>query len=263
MIPVYCSSIYFQGYVAQAFKQIYKDSFDHYLFIGDDLILNPVINESNYRQHFRVDLETCFIPRLSPLAESKHYWSVNFEAILYNVESPGVEAQQQMPSYEEAEQLLERHGIKNTALKMEQIWKHPASVKEYFQTIANDKKYLLRALRSKLGKNQYQLTYPLVRSYADIFLVSKNALPGFSHYCGVTATTRLFAELGVPTSLAFAAKKIVTEKELNLRGRALWTKSDLSILDQYQYDLTKLLSNFPAEHLYLHPVKLSKWKISS
>ncbi len=74
VIPVYCSSYCFQGYVAQGFKNYFNEDFDHYFFIGDDLILNPLINESNYREHLKLEKEACFIPRLSPLNESKVFW---------------------------------------------------------------------------------------------------------------------------------------------------------------------------------------------
>ncbi|MBN8650204.1 MAG: hypothetical protein J0L67_02190 [Cytophagales bacterium] len=52
VIPVYDHSYYFQGYIAQALKFI-SHKFDHYLFIADDLFLNPAINQSNYSNFFK------------------------------------------------------------------------------------------------------------------------------------------------------------------------------------------------------------------
>src|SRR4030042_4685799 len=54
VIPVYENSHYFQGYIAQGFKIFYKKDYAHYIFIADDLILNPVINEKNYAIHFKL-----------------------------------------------------------------------------------------------------------------------------------------------------------------------------------------------------------------
>jgi hypothetical protein len=59
--------------------------------------------------------------------------------------------------------------------------------------------------------------------------------------------------------LVLSAEKIVTEKEALLKGRALWTKEDYTILDNYSFDIRNLLNNFPSGLLYLHPIKLSKW----
>jgi hypothetical protein len=66
--------------------------------------------------------------------------------------------------------------------------------------------------------------------------------------------------LAVPTSLVFSAKKIVTEKDLLLRGKALWTKEEHLNLNQYNNKLQNLLNNFPLGQLYIHPIKLSKWE---
>lgn len=259
VIPVYCSSIYFEGYVAQGLKSYFNEAYTHYFFVADDLILNPAINENNYKQHLKLDKQTCFVPRLSPLNESPNFWPVNFYAILYDGTSPGVEAVNQLPGYREAEMLLKHHGIENGTLHFDQIWKKPRSVRELGKKITEEKMYIPRYIKSKVTKKEHSLTYPLVRSYSDIFVVSSDAIKLFSHYCGVFAATQLFAELAIPTAMAFSAEKIVTEKELTLQGRALWTKEDMKQLVKYNNSLKNLLSDFPATRLYLHPVKLSKW----
>ena len=45
VISVYENSKFYSGYIAQSVNQFYSTKFEHYMFIGDDLILNPVINE--------------------------------------------------------------------------------------------------------------------------------------------------------------------------------------------------------------------------
>ena len=59
--------------------------------------------------------------------------------------------------------------------------------------------------------------------------------------------------------MVLSAQEIVTEKDLTLKGEALWESSALKILDKYDNKLSALLADFPASHLYLHPIKLSKW----
>ena len=262
VIPVYESSFYFQGYVAQGYKSYFHKDFTHYFFIADDLILNPVINEKNYFLHLKLGHDTCFIPRLSPINESKEYWSLNISALLYNIQSPGVEAKTQLPDFNEGTQLLKNFGIENKPLKFNQLWETPGSFKDWYTKIKEEKMYLLRFLKNRITKKKYILSYPLVRSYSDIFVVSADALEKFCHYCGVFASTKLFVELALPTSMIFSANAISTEKDLLLTGKALWTKKDYAFLDKYDNNLKKLLDDFPADCLYIHPVKLSRWNTS-
>ena len=56
VIPVYENSMYFQGYVSQGLKAIFDEKYSHYLFVADDLILNPVINEATYEQYLKLGL---------------------------------------------------------------------------------------------------------------------------------------------------------------------------------------------------------------
>jgi len=259
VIPVYESSFYFQGYVAQGFKSYFKEEYNHYIFIGDDLLLNPIINESNYQFHLKLNSDTCFIPRLSSLNENAGFWNMNANTLIWELEFPGVESRDKFPSHEMAEQMLRKFSVENKPMKFEQIWKSPASFKEWRSKIFGEKFYHLRRLKYKLTDKKYNSYYPLVRSYSDIFVVSADAIKLFCHYCGLFAASRLFVELGLPTSLVFSAEYINTEKDLDLKGKALWTTEDFKILDKYENKLARLLNDFPKDQLYIHPVKLSKW----
>jgi hypothetical protein len=60
VIAVYENSFYFQGYVAQATKKLIG-SYEHYFFIADDLILNPEINQINYKEKLKLDTKSSFL----------------------------------------------------------------------------------------------------------------------------------------------------------------------------------------------------------
>ena len=262
VVPVYASSYYFEGYVAQGLKSYYRTEFKHYFFIADDMILHPSINETNYQEQMRLDDTSCYISRLSPLHEANTFWTMNLHAVLYNKHSPGTEAAEQLPDTEMAIALLKNFGIENKPLAFDHIWKKPANYRGWLGSSDHNRRpYLLRSIYQKLTQKKYSLNYPLVRSYADIFVVSADSIRQFCHYCGVFAATNLFVELAIPTALVFSAKSIVTEKDIAYTGRALWTKEDHAILDRYEHRLDKLLANFPENYLFIHPVKLSKWKM--
>jgi hypothetical protein len=259
VIAVYDCSYYFQGYVAQGLKSFFNERYLHYFFIADDLILNPVISETNYNLHLNLEYNTCFIPRLSTINESKDYWASNLNAYQFNKMRQGVEVMNQLPDYSKALQLLKIYGLENKPLLFNQIWGKPNIIKSRIKKIIGKRLYSL--IRNKELLNQkYNLSYPLVRSYSDIFVISSDSIHEFCHYCGIFSVLQLFVELAVPTSLVFSAKKIVTEKDLLLRGKALWTKEEHLNLNQYNNKLQNLLNNFPLGQLYIHPIKLSKWE---
>ena len=64
----------------------------------------------------------------------------------------------------------------------------------------------------------------------------------------------------MPTALALASNHIITENDTELKGKPLWTNEELGELDRYNFSIKNLMDNFPDKYMYLHPVKLSKWK---
>ncbi len=265
VIPVYESSFYFQGYVAQGCKCFYSEAFTHYFFVADDLMLNPIINENNYSEHLHLGSTSCFLPGFITLHEAGSWPRVG-EAFRWSIDKKGIEASDQMPSYTEALKKFNEYGLELKPLSFDQINKVPNSWLEWFRSLISRNfferaSFLVQYIVGKIRKSTYSLPYPIVGGYSDIFVVSADAIKQFCHYCGVFASTELFVEAGLPTSLVLAAKEILTEKDLKLQGKALWTKEDCRELDKYENSLENLFDNFPANYLYLHPIKLSKWKM--
>jgi hypothetical protein len=260
VIPVYENSFNFQGYIAQGFKAFYNKDFTHYFFIADDLILNPLINEDNLEEYLHLNLNSCFLPFFNELHKtpSDQFWSRVQDAYSFNLHTDGVEASSEIPGIDEAKRLLARFGLEFQPLKHDQIFPKPKFPKRIYKL--NKVARYLRWLYFNLTGKTYELPYPLVGGYSDIFIVSQDAIRKFCHYCGVFAATDLFVEIAVPTALALSAENIITEKSLGLQGKALWTNAELKELDRFGSDLDMLLSDFPSGCLYIHPVKLSKWK---
>jgi len=264
VIPVYECSYYFQGYVAQGFKTYFKEDYTHYFFVADDLILNPIINERNYAEYLKLSPNTCFIPEFYTLHDQIEWWGRVPDAYNWRIETPGVEVQNQLPDYEEAMQKFKQFGFTIEPLHFSQIWKIPTSFKDWVRPFASRKAlkhgiFTLRYITSRLMKKTYPISFPLIGSYSDIFIISSDTIKQFCHYCGVFAATKLFVEVALPTSLVLSAKDIRNEKDLELQGKALWTAEDYKELERYGNSLKQLIHTFPENYLYLHPVKLSKW----
>ncbi len=255
VIAVYESSYYFQGYIAQGFKQYYKDSYKHYFFIADDMIVNPIINENNYRDFFDLDDRTGFIPELDPMPGDK--WSHNRTVASYNPYKAGVEIKGEIPTFDEAKKVIDILKVTNGSYSVKEMYfDNYSGIKGFFKQTINYlyDKYIL--------KTNYQSSkYPFIRSYSDILIVSASSIKKFIHYCGAFAATDLWVEVAIPTALALSGEKIKVQADLKLQGRPLWSPEDYKLLDTFDYNLKSLLNNFPASYIYLHPIKLSKWNI--
>jgi hypothetical protein len=259
VIPVYENSLYFQGYVAQALKFFYKDQFEHYFFIGDDLILNPQVNQFNYKLHLLLTNKTSFLPEILNFHDNMNFWSRIKEAFVYRQNTIGVEAENQLPSKAEALSRFSRFGVGFKPLKYTQVYRRPELSFSFWSLVKNIR-YLKNELNEVFLKKDFNLPYPLIGGYSDIFVISSYSIKDFCHYCGVFAATNLHVEIALPTAVVLASDEIITEKDLILQGKALWTQEDLRMLDKYNFDLNQLLNNFPKDNLYIHPIKLSKWK---
>lgn len=268
VIPIYGRSIFFEGYIAQGAKVFCNKEFKHYLFVADDMILNPHINEHNYHEFFEVEEGQSYISELRPLHEMGTFWIGTLSAVYYFKKQKYVEVANELPTEEEAKSRLMKQGAIIRPLKSSEIF---GNFTLNISSLGNKARLLLRILtliRHPFAK-EYKLPYPFVGAYSDILLVAADDMKAFAHYCGVFASTCLFAEVAIPTALGLAANKTIrVEKNMKRKGRAYWKgKGPFYYSDDYQWDLIEkkyknlddMTSRFPDDQLFIHPVKLSKW----
>src|SRR5512133_1118315 len=62
VIRVFGNSFHFHAFIAQARKSLLSFDCDRYLVIGDDLVLNPNINESTLASTMLLEGKKCFYP---------------------------------------------------------------------------------------------------------------------------------------------------------------------------------------------------------
>lgn len=269
IISVYENSYHFQGYIAYALDRLKNKGYKHYFIVADDLYLNPNINEENFKDFFKVDEDTAFLPGpflLNDLQEkrpSRPYapvWNGIKSALNFKIDQKGIQSSSVLPSAEQANKLLERHGF---------AFSSTVSRKMFFSDpILKIKDGLKENLiRLKLFYDNFaniispkKLSYPLIGSYSDIMIISSKHQLAFTHYCGAFAALNLFVEIALPTALAFAYPKIISENDLDFKGETYWYYNHVDCEKKYRKSLSYLKNNFPADVLYVHPIKLSQWK---
>ena len=213
-------------------------------------------------EYFGLDDESCFIPSFSPLSRRIHWdWMQReVEALEWSPHKAGIKRlKESLPSsYDEDLKRIEQLG-----LTIEPSPKYSIRQRGLFlwRLISGDGKFIYFKLLVR-GR-AYRPPLPFVSGYSDICIVSSKHIRKFVHYCGFFAASNLFVEIALPTALALCANlaEIVTQKELPFRRTCMWHKHECeSFAQTYGNDLQALLTNFPEDTLYIHPVKLSQWK---
>ncbi|HTL09351.1 MAG TPA: hypothetical protein VL307_13870 [Chitinophagaceae bacterium] len=275
VIAVYENSFYFQGYIAKALEQLSVHNYDHYMFVGDDLILNPSINEHNYKESFSITHYSGFMPDIflltdltqtSPNRPFAPYWPGIVEAARFTVKQRGIEISKFLPSYEEAKNKLARHGLHFTPKLSLQFALRPLKKIPFTKADFEYKKRVIKNytvnIKDLLFKRRLQ--YPLVGAYSDLCIVPNGAVKDMIAYCGTFAALNLFVEVALPTAFALSVPAVSTEATLGMHGLTLWNPTTVGAFEKkYQSDLGFLFANFPERTLYIHPIKLSRWKLSS
>jgi hypothetical protein len=260
IIPVYENSYFFQGYIAQAFSRFYREDYDYYYFIGDDLLVNPSINESNLHEIFKLDGREAFISQFIQLHKTK-YWQWTREAVEYRLKRKGTELYNELPSFERALSKFKLHGLELGRLKFSQVYRFKLNKwsDERFSKYVTLPTWVKHYAIYFINGNRFSLDYPLCGAYSDTFLVPAYAIKSFSTYCGIFAASELYVELAIPTALILSCDKILTEGDIEWKGKTFWSKIDVDeFLEKYN-DINQLQADFPEKCLYIHPVKLSRW----
>ncbi len=263
VIPVYAGSDIFQGFLAQAFPRLYEESFTHYVFIADDLLLNPAISEKNLLSLLQLDNETAYIKNFTPLSAVKFQeWCHGVKAIaaFSNIcyKNAYGNYRKELPSYDQAVELFKKHDVVIDRLSAVNFDGYNGNNFRWSNQLCNEK--LISQLYQTVGQQgSASLPYPLVFGYADFCVVPARFLRLFCRFCGIFAAMNLFVEIALPTALLLACEAVKTEKEITLTGCEIW--HDYSeLFNRYQGKLTALLADIDSNLLYIHPIKLSQWE---
>ena len=253
VIPVYESSVCFQGFVAQAARVLQQREFAHYVFVADDLMLNPGLNAGNLIGELGLDAGCGYIKR----ADSFDFAWQHLVPSMVALAGPDHNWATEVPSFEEA-----------AAGWPPRCCRGPDRTQAF---CARDQLEASRTPKpqpapAKPGERKRPeldwrgFPYPMVCAYSDFFVVPGCAMTKFSAWNGVFAAAGLFAELSIPTTLLLACPRVRFEADTSWRGREVWEEAIPVFEQEHRLQLAELFRTFPAKQIYVHPVKLSRWQ---
>jgi len=251
IIPIFEASIHFQGYFAQAFRHLPRNC-DYYVFCGDDLILNPSLNEHNLIECLNCN-ESSYIKYLNPIWEHSFAWHKFEECNRFTENEYTIPYQNLLPSRNELLKIYENLGLYYRNLGFHNF----KGVKEKMITTNRIKSGISFFLRNR--KKRF-INYPLVEGYSDLIVVPQGHLELFCHYCGIFAAMNLWVDAAVATALILSGSKIKTEKDSNYSGTEYWNGEEIiDRLKPSKNKLDKIGDIFNKDELYIHPIKLSSY----
>ena len=251
IIPIFEKSIHFQGYFAQAFRHLPRNC-NYYIFCGDDLILNPSLNEHNIIDSLNCN-ESSYIKYLNPIWEHSFAWHKFEECNSFTENEYTIPYQNLLPSRNELLKIYENLGLYYRNLGFHNF----KGVKEKMITKNRIKSGISFFLKN--GNKRF-INYPLVEGYSDLIVVPKSHLELFCHYCGIFAAMNLWVDAAVATALILSGSKIKTEKDSNYSGTEYWNGDEIiDRLKPSKNKLDKIGEIFNKDELYIHPIKLSSY----
>ena len=253
VIPVYAHSHLFQNYLPQALPYFFKEQYDHYFFIADDLLINPNLNENNFVEYLKLDKDTCFINKVvDPYHHLK--WLGIHKVFTFRRRQAFLDITSELPSVQEPFLKELRYFVYRVILKCCQL------IDESIPS------HLMQQMLTWIRRKLKPLDYPVKIGFTDIFSINASTIKQVCHLCGVFAAAHLFVEIAFPTALALCTKKLVFLKDLDMLGIMFWHLEQqhtsvplVELLNKQEKDLSLLLDNFPEKLLFIHAIKLSQF----
>lgn len=253
IIDVYESSYSYQGYVAQAYYRLRKHTSKYYMFIGDDLILNPKIDENNFMEYFNIDVGESYSTEVCKINEpfGKYRWLYSrvYHNFMCFTDNRFVNFRDEIPSREDAFEISKLKGYRDFSIDK----------KFYFRN--KGIKGRLKSLIERRRTIPKEAEYPLFGGYSDLFIIANKDFADFAHISGVFSAMEVFAEIAIPTAMVLSCERIVQQKDTKFERGDIWGMDNKQAFGQrYGFSLDKLLDDWPENLLFIHPIKLSQWK---
>jgi hypothetical protein len=276
VIPVFEKSFYFQAHVITAWCHLKNKGFEQFVFVGDDLLLHPKINEKNISSTLNLELDMAFLPwywgAISdlPLEYSNLMPAWNSFYQRKHLKHHALDWRKALPSYSDALNKLNQHGFHFRKLSIKNLKGYYGNYR--YKHVKNR----FRNLVSLFLQNKRNPPYPIVAGYADLFVLPTQKMEEVVAMLETFRDIRLWVEFAIPTTVLLSFDKIRTENDLSQKGILPidFYKSAERVDYSVDREKAKIVFNkidelnfnnvselFEESDLYIHPVKLSKVSI--
>ena len=267
VIPVYERTYCFQGYLIQAYEKLKDIPCSHYLFIADDLIINPQFDETNFVDSANMH-DKKFLSRTPAILNSPNrfrwWWTINSSKPFYDPHSRGKEF---LCPYDEAlSKFNDFFGVKYKEVYEEDFFGNPnvpGRTMSYWWSNADEFYFVVNEFKKSNG-NSFKIPYPMAcgGGNGDIFCIQKDSLLEFSRLCGIFSAMDMFEEIAIPTATVLIFKRDEVVFFSPESGLMVCTSNDkIALENKYDRDFNRLYSEWDPKIFYVHPVKLSRWKV--
>ena len=251
IIPVYDTSVHFQGFFAQAYDKLPKN-YQYYIFCGDDLLLRPSLNEENIINELNTE-NACYIKYLNPVWEHSFAWHKFIECNEFPADDCVVPYYDFLPTRSEILRKYSNFGLRYRNLGIHNFF-GVHNRKLTLERLKEGFKYIF------LKKLKRYVHFPLIEGYSDFIIIPESSLKMFCHYCGIFAAMNLWVDAAVATAMILSTDQIRTERDHAYKGTEIWNEKELNIkLADSENKLEHILNVFEEDEFYIHPIKLSKF----
>jgi hypothetical protein len=258
IIPVYEASHQFQGFIAQAAGSLADFRGSHIVFAADDLLLHPSLSERNLLSELQLSPEAAFIKSYKPLFDVDLRWQPLLPTLRTMRTNLPAEFRRELPDTSQALNRMTKHSIGRQSFGIKNLRGWSRALKRPEDASLGNLASLIACLRKR------DAVYPSVMGYSDFVVVPKSGFEEFAHLCGVLAAMRVFVEVAIPTALLWTFDTVRRESDIAWKGTELWTEPEVDKLTRHNdASVARLFSSYGERQLYIHPIKLSKWRIDA
>jgi len=258
VIPVYAPSNLFESYFTQAFQILKDRGFDYWFVVADDAIINPQINERNLANKLCLSVNDNFIPEINPFCKGVT-WDHAWNALAYEPRTRYVDTLSMLPEYQQAHEKLKNLDLLPEGLIFENVYWNRWNGDDLAAAAFYGFSFLCHR-EYKSHDSVLMPKYPLVWGFSDVFCVGSKNIKEFCRLCGLFGASGLFVEIAIPTALVLSCgENIIREHQIEYQSKVIWGKERETAYMEFDYRLDLLMNNFPANQLFIHPIKLSKW----
>ena len=261
----YRGSFAFHGMITDAAERLLAKDADYFIFVHDDVLLNPLYNGEQLVERLQVPGNGAFIPYLFSLHPDAQDW-VWMPGFLWRLFYPtnqlsgtGIE---NLISYFPNAETMRAKFDEIYGLSFENITYDRTRPINPIVVVGNQShgNYITKSVLDGLyvtaeGASSVQLPFPFIGGNCDFTVLDRKTLEAVVPLLGVTAAANLFVEIAMPTAIACAADRVVQSKDVGLFAEMAWTKEEQRLMTD---DI--LVRRFNEDLLLFHPFKLSAEK---